>query len=102
MKTFATALLAAAALSLAACGGQGDDALAENAQESLENQADAADATASNVADGPTQDALENQGDQLREKAENVEEAVDNTDVDADDMSPAQQNAVVNQVTNSQ
>jgi len=99
MKTFTTALLAAAALSLAACGGSGDDALAENAQEGLQNQADSMEAMADNTS-GAASEQMEQQAENLSEKAEGVEEAVDNTDVNADDLSPAQQNAVVNQVTN--
>ena len=100
MKIMTTALLGLAALGLSACGGDGDDALAENAQENLENQGDAADAMAGNMADGPQQDAMEEKGDMLREKGERVEEAVDNTDVDTDDLTRTQQNALVNQVSN--
>ena len=100
MKIMTTALLGIAALGLTACGGDGDDALAENAQENLENQGDAADAMADNMADGPAQDAMEEKGEMLREKGEAVEEAVDNTDVDTDELSPAQQNQLVNTVSN--
>lgn len=100
MKMMTTALLGLAALGLSACGGDGDDALAENAQENLENQGDAADAMADNMADGPAQEAVEGQADALREKGEEVEEAVDNTDVDTDELTPAQQNQLVNTVSN--
>ncbi len=100
MKIMTTALLGIAALGLTACGGDGDDALAENAQENLENQGDAAEAMADNMADGPAQDAMEEKGEMLRDKGEAVEEAVDNTDVDTDELSPAQQNQLVNTVSN--
>ena len=56
---------------------------------------------ADNMADGPAQDAMENKGDMLREKGEAVEEGVDNTDVDTDELTNAQQNQLVNTVSNN-
>lgn len=77
MKKLSFAIVGAAALALAACGGQGDDAAGENVQENLENAADAMDANASENA------VLENQADALREEGEQAEEAIDEADVNA-------------------
>ena len=44
MKKIAFALVGAASLALAACGGKGDDSLGENVQENYENAADNLDA----------------------------------------------------------
>ena len=81
MKKFAFALVGAASLALAGCGGQGDDSLAENAQENLEGQAENLDALAGNAATDAEAEALGNQADQLREEGENREEAIDEADV---------------------
>lgn len=77
MKKLSFAIVGAAALALAACGGQGDDAAGENVQENLENAADAMDANASENA------VLENQADALSEEGEQAEEAIDEADVNA-------------------
>jgi hypothetical protein len=81
MKKFAFALVGAASIALAGCGGQGDDSLAENAQENLEGQAENLDALAGNAATDAEAEALGNQADQLREEGENREEAIDEADV---------------------
>ena len=60
MNKFAFAMVGAAAIALAGCGGQGDDALGENVQENMENQAD-----------------------QLRDEGNAREEAIDDADVNA-------------------
>jgi hypothetical protein len=81
MKKFAFAVIGAASIALAGCGGQGDDTLAENAQENLEGQAENLDALAGNAATDAEAEALGNQAEQLREEGENREEAIDEADV---------------------
>ena len=83
MKKFAFAMVGAASIALAGCGGQGDDALGENVQENMEDQADNLDALAGNAATDAEAEALGNQADQLREEGENREEAIDDADVNA-------------------
>jgi hypothetical protein len=83
MKKLSFAVVGAAALALAACGGKGDDSLAENVQENYENAAENLDAAADNTANAAEADALENQADALREEGEAKEEAIDKADVNA-------------------
>ena len=83
MKKIAFALVGAASLALAACGGQGDDSLAENVQENYENMAENVDAAADNTANASEADALENQADALREEGADKEDAIDDADVNA-------------------
>jgi hypothetical protein len=85
MKKISFALVGAASLALAACGGQGDDALGENVQENMENAADSLEADAAN-ASGAEAANLENQADALREAGENAEEAIDDADVNANNV----------------
>ena len=95
MKFMLKSAAAAGLFALAACGGQGDDKLGEQAQEASENQADALDAAADN-ATGSTEDSLEAQADALREQGEEKEEAIDDADVNADAMTNTQKESVVN------
>lgn len=95
MKFLSTALAVSAFAALAACGGDGDDAMGEQVQESYENQADSLDAMADNTS-GTAEDSLEAQADALREEGERKEEAIDDSDVDADAMTPAEQNNLAN------
>jgi hypothetical protein len=83
MNKFAFAMVGAAAIALAGCGGQGDDALGENVQENMENQADNLDALAGNAATDAEAEALGNQADQLRDEGNAREEAIDDADVNA-------------------
>ena len=85
MKKITFALVGAASLALAACGGKGDDALGENVQENYENAAENLDAAADNTS-GAEAANLENQADALREEGENKEEAIDEADVNAQDV----------------
>jgi hypothetical protein len=82
MKKISFALVGAASLALAACGGQGDDTLAENVQENYDNAADNLDAAADN-ATGAEAATLENQSDALEAEGERKEEAIDDADVNA-------------------
>ena len=84
MKKVSFALVGAAALALAACGGKGDDALGENVQENYENAAENLDAMAANTANGAEAEALGNQADALEAEGAKKEEAIDEADVNAD------------------
>jgi hypothetical protein len=83
MKKVSFALVGAAALALAACGGQGDDTLGDNVADNYDAAADNLDAMADNTASEAESDALENQADALREEGEDKEEAIDEADVNA-------------------
>ena len=89
MRKIAFALVGAASLALAGCGGQGDDTLGENAQENMEAQAENLDALAANAGSEAEAEALGNQADQLREEGENREEATDESDVNAAEVDQA-------------
>ncbi|MDB5699615.1 MAG: hypothetical protein JWN69_2419 [Alphaproteobacteria bacterium] len=95
MKASIIAAVAAGCLALAACGGKGDDALGEQAQENMENKAEAMDAAADNMS-GPAADQMEAQADVTRDTGEAKEEAIDDADLNADAMTPAEKNAVTN------
>ncbi len=82
MKKLSFALVGAAALALAACGGKGDDSLGDNVADNYDAAADTLDEAADN-ATGAEADALENQADALREEGEAKEEAIDEADVNA-------------------
>ena len=78
MKKVSFALVGAAALALAACGGKSEDALENNVQENYENVAtENLDAMAANTAET---EALGNQADALANEGAN---AADATDADA-------------------
>ncbi len=83
MKKISFALVGAAALALAACGGQGDDALGDNVADAADNVADNMEATADNMTNGVAADQLENQAEAIREEGEAKEEAIDAADVNA-------------------
>jgi hypothetical protein len=91
MKNFAFAIVGAASIALAGCGGSGDDALGENVQENMEGQAENLDALAGNAAGDAEAEALGNQADQLREEGERSEEAIDDADVNAANAAEADQ-----------
>jgi predicted small lipoprotein YifL len=95
MKTILKAATAAALLSLAACGGKGDDALGDNAADAADARADNLEAAADN-ASGTREDALDAQADATREAGEAREEAIDDSDVNAHALSDAEKNALVN------
>jgi vacuolar-type H+-ATPase subunit H len=87
MKIHALAALAILASPIAACGGSGDDKLAERVEDAGENQADALEDAADN---------LEDQAEAVRDNAEDRAEAVDDADVNADAMTETQKAAIVN------
>jgi hypothetical protein len=82
MKKFAFAMVAAASIALAGCGGQGDDTLGDNVEENMDAQADNLDALAANAGDAEAE-ALGNQADQLRNEGDQAEDAIDDADVNA-------------------
>ncbi len=93
MKKISFALVGAASLALAACGGQGDDSLGENVQENFEAASENLEAQAENTS-GTTAETLENQADALESEGARQEEAIDEADVNA--ANPAEANAAVN------
>ncbi len=85
MKSFAaTALLVVLAAPLAACGGNGDDKLATQAQERAEAKADEVRAMGGNEATA----------DRIEEDGERRADAIDDSDVDADKLTEGQKNAM--------
>ena len=93
MKKISFALVGAASLALAACGGSGDDSLGDNVNNNYEAAAENLEAAAGN-ASGATAETLENQADALETEGDRKEEAIDEADVNA--ASPAEANAAVN------
>lgn len=95
MTKISKLLLGAALLGLSACGGDGDDAAAENVSEAYENKADALDAMADNTT-GAAADALEEQSDQMEALGEAKGEAIDDADVNTQvtDVEAAEEAAV--------
>lgn len=86
-------VLAAVALPLSACGGKGDDRLADRVEDAADNRADAIEMQA---------DLLENQAEALDERAEQVREtgerradAIDAADPNAKAMSVEQRDRMV-------
>jgi len=78
----------AAALSLSACGGKGDDAAAANAQAGFENMADSQDDMADNATNGLAEDAYEANAAALREQGEDVADSIDDNDINAQAAKP--------------
>lgn len=96
MKTIIKAAAVAGFLALAACGGEGDDSLGDNVADAADAQADNIDAMADNAVSDATADAMHDQADAVREAGEAKEDAIDDADVNADAMTPAQKEAVTN------
>ena len=85
MKKMSFALIGAASLALAACGGQGDDSLGENVQENFEAASDNVEAMAENTANPAEAATLETQAVALEAEGARKEEAIDEADVNASD-----------------
>ena len=96
MKALLAVALGASALALSACGGNGDDALADNVEDAAEMQADNLEAVADNTTNEVAADSLDAQADAVREAGDAKADAIDDSDVNAEAMTPAQKEAVVN------
>jgi predicted small lipoprotein YifL len=83
MRRIIASAFAAGLLTLAACGGQGDDSLGDNAADNAEAAADALEEMADNTTNDAAADSLEAQADAIEEKGEAKEEAIDEADVNA-------------------
>jgi ABC-type glycerol-3-phosphate transport system substrate-binding protein len=94
MKKISFALVGAASLALAACGGQGDDSLGDNVSENYEAAAENLEMMADNSGNAAAAETLENQADALEAEGSRQEEAIDEADVNA--SNPAEANAAVN------
>lgn len=94
MRTILIVAALGCALPLMACGGKGDDKLGEQAQEAMENRADAIDASAENMT-GQAKDITEARADAVRDAGDAKEERIDDSDINADKLTPAQKKAIV-------
>jgi predicted small lipoprotein YifL len=79
LKLFAGATL----LSLAGCGGQGDDKAAEEVEQAFENKAKELDKAAEN-ASGAVEERLEDEAEVYRETGEAAADAIDEVDLNAE------------------
>jgi hypothetical protein len=82
-------------LVLAACGGKGDDKLGDQVQEAAENKADKMDAMADNMS-GTSEDLMQAKADATREAGDAKEEAIDDADINAEALTPAERAKVIN------
>lgn len=80
MKMLLKAALGAGLLSLAACGGAGDDTAGDNVADMADNKADVMEDMADNTSNEAAEDALESNAAAIREQGEEKEEAIDNAD----------------------
>ena len=96
MRKLLTVAACTCLIALGACGGNGDDALGEKAEEAGEAKADNLEAAAENAATPAQAEALESQADAAEEAGDKREEAIDDADVNAQAMSNSQKEAVVN------
>ena len=94
MKKLSFAIVGAAALALAACGGKGDDALGDNVADNYEAAADNLEMMADNTANEAASDVLENQADALEAEGARKEEAIDDADANAATANSAAVNAM--------
>ena len=94
MKKLSFALVGAASLALAACGGKGDDSLGDNVNDNYEAAADNLEAMADNTTNGAEAASLENQADALEAEGDRKEDAIDDADVNAATANTAAVNAM--------
>ncbi len=83
MKKVSFALVGAAALALAACGGQGDDALGDNVEAQYDAAADNLDAAAANATDPVNAAMLNAEAEGKRAEGEALSDSIDRADVNA-------------------
>jgi ABC-type glycerol-3-phosphate transport system substrate-binding protein len=86
-KTMIALSLGAMALSLAACGGKGDDKLGSQVEAAADNRADALESAADN---------LEDRAEAVRDSGKRQNDAIDDADVNAAAMSDEQKAALIN------
>lgn len=86
-KTMIALGLGAMAVSLAACGGKGDDKLGSQVEAAADNRADALEARADN---------LEDRAEAVRDSGDEQADAIDDADVNAAAMSDEQKAALIN------
>lgn len=89
MKKLTFALVGAASLALAACGGKGDDRLADNVQANYDNAAENLDMMADNTGNAAVADSLHNQADALKAEGDRKADAIDDADVNAQNSAEA-------------
>lgn len=94
-RTSTLAAIVGLSLALAACGGKGDDKLGEQTQEAAENKADKMDAMADNMS-GTAEDLMQAKADATREAGDAREEAIDESDINAAALTPAERAKVIN------
>jgi protein involved in sex pheromone biosynthesis len=80
MKTLFKAAAVASLLTLAACGGAGDDTAGDNVADMADNKADVMEDMADNTSNEAASDALEDNAAAVREQGEDKEEAMDDAD----------------------
>jgi protein involved in sex pheromone biosynthesis len=80
MKTLFKAAAVASLLTLAACGGAGDDTAGDNVADMADNKADMMEDMADNTSNEAASDALEDNAAAVREQGEDKEEAMDDAD----------------------
>ena len=83
MKFMLKAALGAGLLALAACGGQGDDSLGDNAADNAEAVAENIEAVTENSGNEAVEEAGEDKAEAVRDAGEAKEEAIDDADVNA-------------------
>lgn len=81
MKTWMSTILGSSLLALAACGGQGDDALGDNVADAAEAQSERLEEQADNATSEVQEERLEDQAEVIEETGEEKEEAIDDADV---------------------
>jgi hypothetical protein len=94
MKKLSFAIVGAATLALAACGGKGDDTLGDNVADNYEAASDNLEMMADNTANGAEAAVLENQADALEAEGARKEEAIDEADANAATANSAAVNAM--------
>lgn len=81
MKLFSKFVpVTAAALALAACGGNADDRAADNITAMTENRADQLEEAADNTSNGAQEEALEDRADATREMGREAADKADDND----------------------
>lgn len=96
MKIMLKFAVGAGLFALAACGGQGDDALGDNVADAAEAQAENLQAASENAASEVQSDQLEEKAEAVSERGEQMEEAIDDADVNAQGVAETPQEPIVN------